>query len=46
MDTEVIIALVVSVLFIGSIVFLEIHSRRSKGKVEKVDEPEGGNREQ
>jgi len=46
MSTEIIIALVVSVLFVGSIAYLEIHSRRHKGKEEKVDEPEAGTREQ
>lgn len=32
MSTEIIVALVVVVLFIGSLVYLEIHSRRTKPK--------------
>ena len=46
MSTEIIVVLVVVVLFIGSLAYLEIHSRRSKPKVEKSDEPEAVKREQ
>ena len=45
MSSEIIVALVVVVLFIGSLVYLEIHSRRSNGKVEKIEEPEAVKRE-
>ena len=37
MSSEIIVALVVVVLFIGSLAYLEIHSRRNKGEVEKVE---------
>lgn len=45
MSTEIIVALVVVVLFIGSLVYLEIHSRRTKPKAEAAEEPDAGNRE-
>lgn len=44
MNSEIIVVLVVVVLFIGSLAFIEIHSRRSKRKVEVVDR-EAVNRE-
>lgn len=46
MSTEIIVALVVVVLFIGSLAYLEIHSRRSKPKEERSDDSEASNREQ
>lgn len=45
MSTEIIVALVVVVLFIGSLVYLEINSRRTSSKVEASDDPERVNRE-
>jgi len=46
MSTEIIVALVVVVLFLGSLVYLEINSRRTKPEVKASDEPKGVNREQ
>ena len=46
MSSEIIVALVVVVLFIGSLALIEIHSRRSHVKAEKVAEAEGLNRNQ
>jgi hypothetical protein len=46
MSTEMIVALIVVVLFIGSLVYLEIHSRRTKAKVDTNNDPEALNREQ
>lgn len=45
MSTEIIVALVVVVLFIGSLVYLEINSRRTKPKAD-ASEQETVNREQ
>jgi hypothetical protein len=39
MSTEIIVALVVVVLFIGSLVYLEINSRRTKPQAKASDEP-------
>jgi len=46
MSSEIIVVMVVVVLFIGSLVYLEIHSRRNKVGVEKVEEPDAVKREQ
>lgn len=46
MSTEIIVALVVVILFIGSLVYLEIHSRRTKPKVDASNDSETMNREQ
>jgi hypothetical protein len=46
MSTEIIVALVVVVLFIGSLVYLEINSRRTKPKADANDGQEALKREQ
>lgn len=46
MSTEIIVVLVVVVLFIGSLVYLEINSRRTKPKAEASDESEAVKREE